>query len=184
MTYPSLPDDFPVLDIGDYVLRRIELSDTNGLFAYIGDPAVVEFMRPDTRSRTQIDDAVLNFQVVFADKTGIRWAIVNKETDRIVGDCGYRLDPLNMSAALGYRLAPSHWGSGIATLAVGETVRYGFDELELHRIEATVNVANIRSIRVLEKLGFLREGKLRDYRLARGAFYNSYMYSLLRRDRP
>lgn len=182
MTYAALPDEFPVLDIGDYTLRRIELSDGDDLYAYIGDPAVVEFMRPDTRTREQIEGAILDFQNAFADKTGIRWAIVTTDTDRIIGDLGFRLDALNLSARVGYRLAPSHWGRGIASRAAGVVVRYGFETLALNRIEAGVNVANERSIRVLEKLGFQREGRLRQYRLARGAFYDSFMFSRLRED--
>ena len=138
-------------------------------------------MRPDTRTREQIGH-YLDFQRSFTDKTGIRWAIAGKDTHRIVGDLGFRLDALNLSAPLGYRLAPSHWGQGIALKAVGAVVHYGFEALEVNRIEATVNVANERSIRVLEKLGFQREGRLRGYRLARGAFYDSHMYSLLRSD--
>lgn len=182
MTFAAIPDDFPVLDIGDYTLRRIELSDADDLFAYIGHPAVVEFMRPDTRTREQIAGAILDFQAAFADKTGIRSAVARKDTNRIVGDLGFRLDGLNLSARLGYRLSPAHWGQGIGTSAAREVVRYGFEVPQLNRIEAAVNVANKRSIRVLEKLGFQREGRLREYRLARGAFYDSYMYSRLRGD--
>lgn len=182
MTFAKLPDTFPVLDIGDYVLRRIELSDGDDLFAYIGDPSVVEFMRPDTRTREQIDGTILDFQAAFTDKSGIRWAIATTNTNRIIGDLGFRLDALNLSARLGYRLAPSHRGRGIASKAVGAVVAYGFETLELNRIEAGVNVANERSIRVLEKLGFQREGLLRQTRLARGAYYDSYMYSRLRSD--
>lgn len=183
MTLPKLSDEFPVLDIGDYTLRRIELSDADDLYAYIGDAAVVEFMRPDTRTREQFSGAILDFQAAFAEKTGIRWAIAGKNDDRIIGDLGFRLDAFNFCAALGYRLAPAYWGRGIASEAVGTVVRYGFETLELNRIEATVNVANERSIRVLEKLGFQREGHLRAYRLARGGSYDSYMYSRLRSDR-
>jgi ribosomal-protein-alanine N-acetyltransferase len=183
VSYAALPDEFPVLDVGEHVLRRIELTDGDSLFAYIGDPAVVEFMRPETRTREQVDGAILDFQSNFANKTGIRWAIARKDGDLIVGDLGFRLDALNLSAPLGYRLAPTFWGRGIATRAVREVVGYGFDMLRLKRIEATVNVANERSIRLLERVGFQREGRLRQYRLARGAFYDSYMYSLLASDR-
>lgn len=182
MTYEKLPGVFPILEIGDFALRRIELSDGDDLFTYISDPDVVRFMRPETRTRNQIDDAIRDFQSAFAAKTGIRWAIATKDTNRIIGDLGFRIDPLNLIAPIAYRLTPAYWGRGIGTEAVREVVSFAFDVLELNRVEATVNVANERSYRLLERLDFRREGLLRQYRFARGEFYDSYMYALLSGD--
>lgn len=62
------------------------------------------------------------------------------------------------SCLLGYKLDEKHWGQGYATEAIREGIRIVFDELELHRITAQVMPDNLRSIRLMERLGFVNEG--------------------------
>ena len=73
-----------------------------------------------------------------------------------------------------------YWNQGYATEAAGRVVEYGFETLDLHRIQAFVLPTNIGSVRVLEKLGFRREGVLRDYVLKWGEFQDRAIYGLLR----
>ena len=68
------------------------------------------------------------------------------------------------------------------TEASKEVLKYGFYELEINRVEAEVMVGNIRSDKVLEKLGFSCEGVLRDWLYWNGNFYDMEMFSLLKRD--
>lgn len=183
MTFPKLPDEFPVLEAGGFVLRRIEQDDASNWYAYLTDPAVTEFTSGDVEGREEMNQAVLEFQAQFEAKERIRWAIARNDDNRMVGDCGYnRLDGRNRSGVIGYQLSPEHWGRGIMTRAVTEIVRYGFEALDLNRIEATVRPGNGRSIRVLQKLGFQQEGLLRDYRFSRGASFDCFIFSLLRRE--
>jgi len=80
-------------------------------------------------------------------------------------------------------LSPAHQGQGIAKEAALAVIAYGFEELSLNRIEALVLPANTASHQLLERLGFQREGLLRQYEKTRGQFDDLYMYSILRSDR-
>ncbi|CAL8989669.1 unnamed protein product [Prunus brigantina] len=86
-------------------------------------------------------------------------------------------------AEVGYALAAEYWGQGIATRAVKMAISDGFKELaDLVRMQALVLVENKASQRVLEKLGFYKEGLLRKYTFHKGAVQDVFMYSLLSSD--
>jgi ribosomal-protein-alanine N-acetyltransferase len=85
----------------------------------------------------------------------------------------------NRCAELGYTVDAHHAGQGIATEAATAVLTYAFDELCLHRIEATYMPANRASARVLDKLGFTPEGLLRDMLLVNGRWEDHVIASLL-----
>jgi RimJ/RimL family protein N-acetyltransferase len=92
-----------------------------------------------------------------------RWAVVYKPDDRIVGFNGLKyLDDLE-EVDLGYRFRTDYWGRGIATESARAIVRYGFDALGLDHIIGLVLPENMRSIRVLEKLGMTYTGRVTAY---------------------
>ncbi len=184
MTAQSLlPDVFPVLDAGDFVLRRIELSDAAHWYSYLINPEVTEFTSTEVESQQEIVEAIQDSLDSFAGKAAIRWALALKDTNEMIGDCGYnRVDAWNRSGALVYQLSRECWGRGVMTRAANEVLRFGFERLDLHRVEATVHTGNRRSVRVLEKLGFRREGTLHGYRFAHGSFYDCFIFGLLRQE--
>jgi ribosomal-protein-alanine N-acetyltransferase len=99
----------------------------------------------------------------------------------VVGTIGFMaFSERHARAEMGYDLARETWGQGVATVAGQRVVQYGFEEMGLNRIEATVMAGNARSERVLEKLGFVREGLLRQYKYARGEFRDYAIFGLLR----
>jgi ribosomal-protein-serine acetyltransferase len=88
----------------------------------------------------------------------------------------------NRKASLAYFLGAEYQGRGIATVAARAVLGYGFDRLELHRVELRCATSNHASIRVAERLGFVREGELREAEQLGDRFVNHYVYSLLRTD--
>lgn len=108
----------------------------------------------------------------------LRLAIALRDGGRLVGTTGFHtVSPANRSAELAYDLHPSVWGMGIATCVATAMVAWAHSEAALVRVQATVLESNARSIRVLERSGFAREGLLRAYRFVRGKPGNFYMYS-------
>ncbi len=89
-------------------------------------------------------------------------------------------DVARFTAEIGYWLAEPFWGRGIMTAAVRAMVRHGFDRLPLHRIEAYVYATNPASARLLEKCGFVLEGRLRRSVVKDGQVLDSLLYALLR----
>jgi ribosomal-protein-alanine N-acetyltransferase len=159
------------------------LTDAAGWHAYLCDPAVTELTSIGEPSLHDIEDEIQGYIDGFAAETSVRWAIAPGADAKMLGDCGFNhFDFRNDVAVIGYVISRPYWGRGIATRAVGAMLRWGFEQLGLNRIEATINPDNARSIRVAEKLGFTREGRLRDYRRMPGGFRDCYIYGLLRRE--
>jgi ribosomal-protein-serine acetyltransferase len=95
----------------------------------------------------------------------------------------HRIDWLRHCAGIGYWIRRSRFGQGLATEACAAVLGHAFDALRINRVEALVALANKPSQRVVEKLGFTREGVSRDAELIDGEFLDHYQYSLLDRDR-
>ena len=82
-----------------------------------------------------------------------------------------------------FKFSPASWGRGYATEVAKALIKSGFGKMNLHRIEAGVATENIKSIRVLEKAGMLREGIRRKVLPIRGEWKDNYHYSLLDEDK-
>jgi [ribosomal protein S5]-alanine N-acetyltransferase len=112
-----------------------------------------------------------------------KWAVVLPPDDRLVGTCGFNeWSPAHGWAELAYDLAQAHWGRGLMRQAVAVVLDWAFRERALNRVHAYVRVDNRRSGRLLERLGFVREGCLRNYRVCRGQPHDFSVYSVLRSD--
>ena len=108
-------------------------------------------------------------------------AITLEDDGHLIGNCGLRRKPDNdWEADLGYELAPEYWGRGYATEAAGALVNYGFQELALDRISSWCIADNTASARVLERLGFRQEGRLRRNEYFKGRWWDTLLYALLR----
>ncbi len=181
--YSRVPADFPELAAGSWLLRPIEISDVSAMHAYLSDPDVIEHTSYEPQRPRDVEALVQFYKHAFARKTDIRWAIASA-TDRVmVGSCGLSaFQERHRRAELGYDLARAAWGKGAATEVARRVLQFGFETLELNRVEAMVMAGNDRSERVLQRIGFQREGTLREYKFARGAFADYSIWSIVRRD--
>ena len=93
------------------------------------------------------------------------------------------LSNANRCGSLGYALNQKFTGQGYMTEAAQRILKAGFEHLGLHRIKATADVRDQASWRVMERIGMQREGLVRDHRLIRGQWCNSYLYAGLSSDR-
>ncbi len=94
----------------------------------------------------------------------------------------YRVKWEHFRSEVGYMLLPEYNGKGIATEALALVVRYGFEYMQMHSLEAIIDPMNGASARVLEKNGFVREAHIRENEYYNGRFLDTVIYSLLRRD--
>jgi ribosomal-protein-alanine N-acetyltransferase len=185
----NFPNTIPMLETDRLTLRALTPADRAAVFALFADPrvAVPTHIAP-FEVIEHADEEIAFFARRFAAKGGIRWGLTLKGDDTIIGTAGFpSIDAEKYRAEIGYNLAYAHWGRGLASEAVRALVGLGFAQLNLHRIEATTNLDNTRSMRVLAKVGFTEEGILRDYVYwhERGVFYGVYdarLYALLRRE--
>ena len=117
-------------------------------------------------------------QEEFTASSPLRLAIALRASNALIGTAGFHtVSAQNASAELAYDIAPAYWGQGIASAVCTELVRWAHTAAHITRVQATALESNTRSMAVLERCGFQREGLLHAYRKVRGKHGNFYMYS-------
>ncbi|MGE7603403.1 GNAT family N-acetyltransferase [Peribacillus sp. NPDC097675] len=175
---------FPTLETDRLLLRKVTEEDASSVLKYLSDSEVMKHigLAPFATIEEALDE-ISWYQSIFEKGTGIRWGITLKEQGEVIGSCGFlNRAPQHYRAEIGTELRKDHWGQGIACEAFEAVIRYGFETLQIQRIEALIEPPNVSSQRLAEKHGFLREGLLRQYEFTCGKFDDLYMYSLLKRD--
>jgi len=174
----------PVLRGDRVLLRAPGDGDQDALYALFSSPQVVRFWStPAWTDRAQAVDW-LSRQATFRQAhTGLTWAIARHGEDTLVGTVSlYAWAVEQGRCEIGYTLHPSHWGGGLASEAVRLALRFAFDELDLRRIEADTDPRNTGSCGLLERVGFVREGILRERWFVDGELQDTAFYGLLKRD--
>lgn len=115
---------------------------------------------------------------------GAVWKIVKIDDDLLVGEVGITMDLENRSAELGYWIGKDYWGNGYATAGARAAVRFGFDEMGVHRIHASCLRRNPGSARVLERVGLRYEGCLREHLFHRGRFEDLLLFGAAKGEAP
>jgi ribosomal-protein-alanine N-acetyltransferase len=173
----------PALCTGRLVLRPLSLEDAADIFAYASDPEIATFVEWTPHVNIEESQRYLN-RVLVKYKVGhCEWGIVDRNDGRVIGTCGFIAHaPLHSRAEIVYVIARDRWKRGFATEAAAETMRFGFTELKLNRIEARCLSEHVASRRVLSKLGMVFEGTLREHVLLKGRFVDLAMFSVLRNE--
>lgn len=164
------------------ILRDFEADDWAEAFAYQSDPRYLRFYEWDQRTPDEVQEFVGTFiaQQHQRPRTKFQLAIVLRQTDELIGNCGIRLEaPESHQADIGYELSPHHWGNGYATEAARALLKFGFTELSLHRIWSWCIADNIASAHVLQRLGMRLEGRLRQNEYFKGRWWDTLLYGIL-----
>ena len=161
-------------------LREFVSADGAAAFSIVGDDRVTKFLSFDSRSpaaaQEMIDGAVQRAKS--QPRNEFYLAMTQLDDDGLIGFCRLALTGVK-AAKLGYAVAADHWGRGYASDAVSIMLGFAFGSLSLHRVTAAIGPDNAASQAVVEKLGFVREGVLRDHVFTNGAWRDSVLYSLL-----
>lgn len=178
---------FPELETNHLVLREVMIADTEWYLEHFSRREIVHgqgFPAPKSMEEAR-KELQLYFVDLFKERNGFRWGIEKKGKEGLIGSCGYYkwLKPDGRQAEIGYDLDPPYWGQGIMIEALTAIIDFGFQKMKLNRIELLVMPRNERSIGLARKLGFEKEGVLREHGFdekMRPA--NDVMFSLLRSD--
>lgn len=175
---------FPQLETKNLLLRRMHSADASALFKVLSDEGVTKFY--DDVAFTDISRArgqIKAWEDGFKNKRCIRWGITRKDEGYIIGSCGYYgFHTYYERASIGFELARNNWRQGIMTEALNAIIDYGFGKLELNRLEAVVMPENTASIKMLEKLGFRKEGLLSEYeKWGNKGFVDLLLFAMLRK---
>ncbi|MFS0865030.1 GNAT family N-acetyltransferase [Fredinandcohnia sp. 179-A 10B2 NHS] len=168
MTYPSLETE-------RVFLRILNLTHTEEIYKHFSDENVTKYMDIEPCKDLNEAEELIKYH---QDDAGCRWGMFDKETNRLIGTCGFHYirDTENGKIAeIGYDLAHSHWGKGLMSEVLEKMIEFGFNEKCFYMIDATVEPRNERSLNVLNRLGFSRNRELKDnlvYFYKQRAYFN------------
>ncbi len=167
-------DHFPVLETPRLVLRQVAAVDIPLVYCFNADLETLRYVPRDPyESLDQAVEKVDGFARGFADHKGIWWTFELKDSGKAIGYGGlFDVEATASKAEIGYGTLPEFWGQGYVSEAVAEMTRFGREEMALHRIYGLVHPENGASARVLEKLGYEREGCLRGEEYAREKWFD------------
>jgi [ribosomal protein S5]-alanine N-acetyltransferase len=182
MTRRSLPA--PTLQTARLRLRPFDDADANDLFALHTNASVLRYWdSPPWTERGRSDQFITACRQLALEGTGTRLAVDRRCDHAFIGWCSLtRWNPDYRSASLGYCFDDAAWGHGYATEAARVLLGWAFDTLDLNRVQAETDTRNVASGRVLDKLGFVREGTLREDCIVNGEVSDSWVYGLIKRE--
>jgi ribosomal-protein-alanine N-acetyltransferase len=174
----------PALRTARLRLRPFTDADADALFALHSNAYVLRYWdAPPWSERERAEHFIATCRRMADEGTGARLAVDRLPDGGFIGWCSLtRWNPDHRSASLGYCLDDAAWGRGYATEAAGALLRWAFGTLDLNRVQAETDTRNLASARVLEKLGFVREGTLREDCVVNGEVSDSWVFGLLRRE--
>ena len=167
------------------VLRWLEDDDVDDLLGIFGDPEVMRYWSsPPLADRTAAAALLAEIREFFARHTLYQWGVALPDEGTVIGTCTLTsFHAESARAEIGFALGREHWGRGYMSDAVAALLDYAFGPLGLRRLEADVDPRNGPSLRLLERVGFRREGLLRERWVTDGEVQDSIFFGLLRRER-
>jgi len=166
------------------VLRSLQVSDAEAIFAIRSTVAASRY--GSSTPWTSMDTAHEWVARVMADaeKNASLQLMLERTEDRaVIGSCAFfNMDEQCRRAEIGYNQNPAYWGKGYMNEALNAFVHFGFAELNLNRIEADIHPDNIASEKSLQRLGFIKEGHLRERWIVGDEVSDSVLYGLLLSD--
>ncbi|WP_088102958.1 GNAT family N-acetyltransferase [Halalkalibacter urbisdiaboli] len=185
MNIEELLKDLPPFETNRLILRKITLGDLDDIYEFSSDPEVAHHMTWEVNKSK--DETLNNFVKVviegYENGQSADWAITHKESKKVIGTCAF-VDWSNehKKAEIGYVLNKNYWGKGLASEAIKEIIKFGFETLQLNRIEGGCDTDNISSEKVMLKAGFEYEGTLRKNEFIKGEFRDTKIFSILKED--
>jgi RimJ/RimL family protein N-acetyltransferase len=178
MTTAGMPD---IIRTSRLVLRPFAVSDIADVMAYATDEEWARFLPVPQPYQRADAERFLAAEAAVERTQQPSWAMLFEE--RVVGGITLRISQAHRLAELGYALARSCWGQGLATEAARAVLDTAFEVLsDLNRVRAIADPRNVSSLRVMEHVGMTREGLLRQNRVLRGELVDEVWCGILRKE--
>jgi RimJ/RimL family protein N-acetyltransferase len=177
-------EHLPTINTGRLSLRAISTADLDDFYAVYSNPEVMRYW--STPPLADIDAASKLIDEIREDIERheiLKWGIALRPEGNLIGSVTlFHLDFTHRRAEIGYALGRAYWGNGYMQETLKAVLSFAFKDLNLHRIEADVDPRNHASVRTLERLGFQREGYLRERWQVNGEVQDAFFFGLLRPD--
>jgi RimJ/RimL family protein N-acetyltransferase len=165
------------------LLRSIKLDNADAIFKYRSDPIINQYQEWIPKTIDDVFDFINNrvtqtFDII---DTWYQFVIIIKEKDELIGDIGIHfLDSEKKQVEIGCTLDKNYQGKGYATEALKEMINYLFNELNKHRIVGSIDPRNLKSIELVERLGFRKEAHFKESILIHGEWVDDLVYAILK----
>jgi [ribosomal protein S5]-alanine N-acetyltransferase len=175
--------DFPTLKTNRLLFRQFTDADTLNVFKGLSNPDIIQFYGVSYKTLEETKEQMKFFSDLEKNETGIWWAICSLDNKIFYGAGGLNnLSKEHKKAEIGFWLLTEYWGQGIMSEAMPIICKFGFDNLDLHRIEGFVESDNTNCKKAMDKLKFTLEGTMRDCEVKNGKFISLDIYSKLKYD--
>ncbi len=173
---------FPTLETERLILRELKLEDGPDVFEFQSDPYVQRYNSVPLKKLEEVYPYISELLVDHYAQDFLIWAVTLKGEDKVFGTIGLgSWNKHHRRAEIGYALSQSYWRQGYGSEAATAVLKFGFEQLNLHRIFARTIADNYESVGLLEKLNFQLEGVQRDYSWEDdGTFHSGALYGLLK----
>jgi ribosomal-protein-alanine N-acetyltransferase len=172
---------FPRIETERCELREVMLDHADDLFRIRSNPEGARYGPDPWDHPRRAELRIREWHKWFLEKEDIPWGIFLRGQNQLVGHIKYAYMRQYLGM-LGYHLGAEFWSKGIMTEVLRAVVHFLYEKTDAHRLQATVHRDHAASIRVLEKVGFKREGLLRGRAHWHNRFCDLYMYALLREE--
>ena len=174
----------PIIETPRLLLRPLTADDVPDLRRWLARDEIYTYWgRPVSKGEREPETMFIDPRPWVKRKPSpdFKWGVVCRDTNTVIGDISVFDIENSRMGSVGYRLDPDLWGNGYATEALREAVRFIFTHTELDRLQATADVRNTASNRVLEKCGFVLEGTIRHGKMV-SAYCDYNIWGMLRAD--
>jgi ribosomal-protein-alanine N-acetyltransferase len=175
-----LDGEFPVIDLSDIILRELSEDDLCDYFNYMRKPEMALHLTADNypESLSCARNDLRYWMGLFKSGRSCYWGIELKSINRLIGTIGFNVISTKHSRGeISYDLDSAFWHQGIMSKVLKAVLNFVDKKLFLVRVQATVAVDNIGSIKVLEKCGFVQEGRMSKFEIIQARHVDYYMYA-------
>jgi ribosomal-protein-alanine N-acetyltransferase len=172
----------PTLETERLILREVTVADAADLFAYFGDPETALYVsHPAHKAVEETEEVLSRSSNYLALHDSFRFAIERKSDKKAIGTIDlYSFSSEHHRMEIGYMLASAYWGFGYMTEAIREIIRFAFEEMSMHRIEAECETENIRSCKLAERCGMKLEATFVENEINKERFVSNHLYAIVR----
>lgn len=184
MNIEKIYSDLPTLETERLILRKVTKEDIEDMYLYGSDEEVSKYVTWNTHETIADTKGFVEFVLnKYENKQMSPWGIEYKENGKFIGTIDFVWwQPNHKIAEIGYVISKDYWGKGLTTEVAKELVKFGFEEMDLVRVQARCDVENIASARVMEKAGMTFEGIIRKGIFVKGEHRDLKMYSILKEE--
>lgn len=170
--------DFPIIKTKRLLLRKFIASDLENVYKGLSDPEIIKYYGVSYKTLEDTKAQMQFFVDLEKEGTGIWWAVCSLDNKTFYGAGGLNsLNKVHKKAEIGFWLLKEFWGQGIMTEVMPIICNYGFDNLDLHRIEGLVETDNLNCKNAMKKLDFKLEGTMKDCEVKNGKFISLDIYA-------